>query len=61
MLHVSQQVTGPHGLAALAPQNFILPFAAIGLAAMAATFTYLPLPANAGANLQGREGPRGRR
>ena len=61
MLHMSQQVTGPRGLPALSPQNFILPFAAIGLAAMAATLAYLPLPLNAGANLHGREGPRGRR
>ena len=58
MLHVSQQLGGPDPLA---PRNFVLPFAAIGLAAMAATFAYLPLPANAGANLHGREGPRGRR
>ena len=61
MLHVSQQITGPRGLPPLSPQNFILPFAAIGLAAMAATLAYLPLPLNAGANLHGREGPRGRR
>jgi EmrB/QacA subfamily drug resistance transporter len=61
MLRVSQQLTGPHGVAPLAPQNFILPFAAIGLAAMAATLTYLPLPLNAGASLHGREGTRGRR
>ena len=61
MLHVSQRLTGPHGVAPLAPDNFILPFAAIGLCGMAAAATYWPLPANAGANLQGREGPRGRR
>jgi EmrB/QacA subfamily drug resistance transporter len=61
MLHVSQQVTGPHGLPPLAPQNFILPFGVIGLAAMAATLAYLPLPLNAGSNLHGREGRRGRR
>ncbi|MDB5459921.1 MAG: EmrB/QacA family drug resistance transporter [Caulobacteraceae bacterium] len=61
MLHVSQQVTGPHGVAALSPDNFILPFGVIGLAAMLATLAYLPLPATAGANLHGREGTRGRR
>jgi EmrB/QacA subfamily drug resistance transporter len=61
MLHVSQTLAGPHGAAPLAPQNFILPFGAVGLAAAAATLTYWPLPANAGASLQGRQGPRGRR
>jgi EmrB/QacA subfamily drug resistance transporter len=61
MLHVSQQITGPHGLRPLAPENFILPFAVVGLAGMAAALTYLPLPANAGAHMHGREGVRGRR
>jgi EmrB/QacA subfamily drug resistance transporter len=61
MLHVSQQVTSPHGVAALSPDNFILPFAVIGLAAMLATLAYLPLPPTAGASLHGREGTRGRR
>ena len=61
MLHVSQGITGPHGTPPLAPQNFILPFAAIGLCAMLAAATYLPLPANAGAHMHGREGVRGRR
>jgi MFS family permease len=61
MLHVSQLVTAPHGAAPLSPQNFILPFAVIGLLAMAATLAYLPLPANAGAHMHGREGVRGRR
>ena len=60
-LRLSQQITAPHGLAPLAPGNFVLPFAAVGLGAMAATLSYLPLPANAGSNLQGREGVKGRR
>ena len=61
MLHVSQQITGPHGVRPLAPENFILPFAVVGLAGMAAALTYLSLPANAGAHMHGREGVRGRR
>lgn len=54
MLHVSQTISAPHGAAPLAPQNFILPFAAVGLCGMAASLTYLALPADAGATLQAR-------
>ena len=61
MLHVSQLATGPHGLQPLAPENFILPFAMIGLGGMAASLFYLSLPANAGAHMHGREGVKGRR
>jgi EmrB/QacA subfamily drug resistance transporter len=61
MLHISQQVTGPQGVTPLSPGNFVLPFVVIGVAAMAAAAAYWPLPANAGAALQSREGPRGRR
>jgi MFS family permease len=60
-LHVSQLITAPQHLRPLDPDNFILPFAVVGLCGMAAALTYLPLPANAGANLQGREGVKGRR
>jgi EmrB/QacA subfamily drug resistance transporter len=60
MLHFAQQISGPH-VRALDPQNFILPFAAVGLCGMLAAATYLPLAQNAGANLQGREGVKGRR
>ncbi len=48
-------------MAPLAPQNFILPFAAVGLCGMLAAATYAPLPHNAGSSLQGREGVKGRR
>jgi hypothetical protein len=51
MLHISQQVSAPHGVAALSPGNFILPFTVIGLASMVATLTYLSLPLNAGHTL----------
>jgi EmrB/QacA subfamily drug resistance transporter len=61
MLHVSQTFTQPHLLGSLDPRNFILPFAAVGVMAMVSTFAYLPLPANAGSSLYGREGVRGRR
>ena len=61
MLHISQITTASHGVQPLGPVNFILPFGSVGLAAALAALTYWPLPANAGANLQGREGPRGRR
>lgn len=60
-LQISQQLTAGHGVAPLAPANFILPFAATGLAAMLAALTYWPLPHNAGSSLHGREGARGRR
>jgi EmrB/QacA subfamily drug resistance transporter len=60
MLHAAQLVSGP-GVSALDPRNFILPFAAVGLCGMLAAATYLPLPANAGSNLHGREGVKGRR
>jgi EmrB/QacA subfamily drug resistance transporter len=60
MLRAAQVVSGP-SVAPLAPQNFILPFAAVGLCGMLAALTYLPLPKNAGANLHGREGVKGRR
>jgi uncharacterized membrane protein YjjP (DUF1212 family) len=60
-LQISQQITAAHSVAPLAPANFILPFAATGLAAMLASLTYLPLPPNAGSSLHGREGTRGRR
>ena len=60
MLHWAQVLNGP-GVAPLAPQNFILPFAAVGLCGMLSALTYLPLPAKAGANLHGREGVKGRR
>ena len=60
MLRWAQVLSGP-GVAPLAPQNFILPFAAIGLCGMLAALTYLPLSAKAGASLHGREGVRGRR
>jgi EmrB/QacA subfamily drug resistance transporter len=61
MLHLSQIFTGPHGVAPLAPANFILPFAITGLFTASGALTYLSLPRNAGSNLHGREGPRGRR
>lgn len=60
MLHAAQVVSGP-GVRPLDPINFILPFAAIGLCGMLSVASYLPLPANAGSNLHGREGVRGRR
>ncbi len=60
MLHLSQTLTQTHGVAPLAPANFVLPFTAVGLIAACAVFTYLPLPANAGASLHGRRGSRGR-
>lgn len=60
-LHASQLITAPKGLRPLDPDNFILPFAVIGLCGMLAALTYLPLPANAGANLHGRQGVKGRR
>ena len=59
-LRAAQVLNGP-GVAPLAPQNFILPFAVVGLCGMLAALTYAPLPANAGANLHGREGVKGRR
>jgi EmrB/QacA subfamily drug resistance transporter len=61
MLHISQQLTAPQGIAPLSPENFILPFGVVGLATMAGIVSYLPLPKNAGANLHGRQGARGRR
>jgi EmrB/QacA subfamily drug resistance transporter len=60
MLHTAQVLSGP-AVRPLDPHNFILPFAAVGLCGMLAALTYLPLPANAGASLHGREGVRGRR
>ena len=60
MLHFAQLVSGPN-VRPLDPVNFILPFAAVGLCGMLSAATYLPLPANAGANLHGREGVKGRR
>ena len=60
MLHFAQVLHGP-GVRPLDPQNFILPFAAIGLCGMLAAITYLPLPKNAGSSLHGREGVKGRR
>ena len=60
MLHTAQVMNGP-GVRPLDPRNFILPFAAIGLCGMLAALTYLPLAKTAGANLQGREGVKGRR
>jgi hypothetical protein len=60
MLHMAQMASGP-GVAPLAPQNFILPFAAVGLCGMLAALTYLPLRKSAGSNLHGREGVKGRR
>ena len=60
MLHTAQVMNGP-GVRPLDPKNFILPFAAVGLCGMLAALTYSPLPRNAGANLQGREGVKGRR
>jgi len=60
MLHAAQLLSGP-GVQPLAPKNFILPFAAVGLCGMLAALTYLPLPRNAGSNLHGREGVKGRR
>jgi hypothetical protein len=59
-LRAAQLVNGP-GVRPLDPQNFILPFAAVGLCGMLAALTYLPLPRTAGSNLHGREGVRGRR
>jgi hypothetical protein len=53
-LHLSQVISAPHGFASLAPQNFILPFGAIGLASILATGVYWALPAEAGSNLHGR-------
>ncbi len=53
-LHLSQVISAPHGFASLAPQNFILPFGAIGLASIASTAVYWALPADAGSNLHGR-------
>ena len=60
-LHISQTITETSLLGSLDPRNFILPFAAVGLMAMGASRTYLPLPANAGEKLVGREGVRGQR
>jgi MFS family permease len=60
MLHAAQVIHGP-GMRPLDPENFILPFATVGLAGMLAAATYLPLPKNAGSNLHGREGVKGRR
>jgi MFS family permease len=60
-LQLSQKITAPHGVAPLSPNNFFLPFAAIGLLALLAAFTYISLPANAGASLHVREGKGGRR
>jgi EmrB/QacA subfamily drug resistance transporter len=60
MLHFAQVISGPQ-VRPLDPINFILPFAAVGLCGMLSAATYLPLPANAGANLHGREGVKGRR
>jgi MFS family permease len=54
MLHVSQVMSAAHGVRPLAPQNFVLPFAVTGLAAMGAAATYWSLPPNAGSNLHGR-------
>jgi len=53
-LHISQALAARHGVRPLAPQNFILPFGVLGLAALLSILTYLPLPANAGASLRGR-------
>jgi hypothetical protein len=60
MLHMAQVLNGP-GVPPLAPKNFILPFAAVGLCGMLAALTYLPLARNAGSSLHGREGVKGRR
>ena len=60
-LQLSQTITAPHGVAALSPANFFLPFAAIGFLGLLAAVSYMSLPANAGANLHGREGKGGRR
>jgi EmrB/QacA subfamily drug resistance transporter len=60
ILHLAQVASGPE-VAPLAPQNFVLPFAAVGLCGMLAAVTYLPLPKSAGSNLHGREGVKGRR
>jgi EmrB/QacA subfamily drug resistance transporter len=55
MLHISQQMTAAKGLPPLSPANFVLPFVAVGLAAMAAVATYWHLPLNAGSSLHGRK------
>ncbi len=55
MLHISQQMNAAQGLTPLSPANFVLPFVAVGLAAMAAVATYWPLPLNAGSSLHGRK------
>jgi EmrB/QacA subfamily drug resistance transporter len=60
MLRLAQVVSGP-GVAPLDPQNFVIPFAAVGLCGVLAALTYLPLPRSAGSNLHGREGVKGRR
>jgi fucose permease len=53
-LRLAQVIGAAHGLASLAPQNFVLPFAVVGLASLSATAIYWTLPPDAGANLQGR-------
>ncbi len=55
MLHISQQMNAAQGLTPLSPANFVLPFVAVGLAAMAAVASYWPLPLNAGSSLNGRK------
>jgi EmrB/QacA subfamily drug resistance transporter len=41
-------------VAALAPRDFILPFTVIGVVTLASLLVYLPMPANAGADISGR-------
>jgi len=53
MLHIAQQASAPHGVRSLAPQNFVLPFCMVGLAAASSILVYARLPANAGAHLHG--------
>ena len=53
-LRLSQVIGAAHGLAPMAPQNFVLPFAVIGFACLSATAIYGALPADAGAHMQGR-------
>ena len=53
-LRLSQVMGASHGLASLAPENFVLPFAVVGFASLSATAVYWALPPDAGANMQGR-------
>jgi EmrB/QacA subfamily drug resistance transporter len=53
MLHIAQGMGAHHGLKPLAPENFVLPYGVIGLAAALSTLIYLRMPANAGASLHG--------